>query len=463
MRYSSCFSTRCVCICGLAWGALACQDKVAGTGPVTSGSVASTNTQGTTSESHSAPPTPAIVSTTQVADSNSDSASTIPTTHASSSITSTLDHTESNAPTTIATSNASNSDESDAGASFTEAVASSAETLDASTESGSPTGLPDVGSEGDGDFTLGPDYTPQPELEDQGAPKGRRFQFSMRLADSEIFNGKDTTLDPSKPVNEERSIVVYVPAEYVDGSEAPLLVIQDGPGDIGMVQNALDNLTVAEDPERRLPAFIAVAVQNGGNDAQGSQRGLEYDTMSDRYARFIDEEVLPAVVANAEVHAAFPNLRFTRDPSGRAALGCSSGGAAALTMGWFRPDLFGRIITYSGTFVDQQDHDAPEVATYPDGAWGYHSNQQLIQTTPPKPLRIFLNVNESDLRASDPESTLHNWVMANERTAAALAEKGYHYRFVYGRGVGHCDGSIRRATLADALIWAWRGYQPGQQ
>jgi iron(III)-enterobactin esterase len=324
-------------------------------------------------------------------------------------------------------------------------------------------GLPDAGTEGDGDFTLGPQFSDQPDLSDRGAPKGEKFQFSMRLADSQIFNGKDTTLDPAKPVNEERSIVVYVPAEYVDGTEAPLLVIQDGPGEIGMVQNALDNLTIAEDPERRIPAFVAIAVQNGGNDAQGSERGLEYDTMSDRYARFIDEEVLPAVVANPQVHAAFPNLRFTRDPSGRAALGCSSGGAAALTMGWFRPDLFGRIITYSGTFVDQQDHDAPEVATYPDGAWGYHSNQRLIQTTPPKPLRIFLNVNENDLRSTDPESTLHNWVMANERTAAALSEQGYHYRFVFGRGVGHCDGSIRRATLADALIWTWRGYQPAQQ
>lgn len=301
------------------------------------------------------------------------------------------------------------------------------------------------------------------EVNDLGAPKGRRFQFSMRLADSALFNGEDPTLDPKKPVNAERSIVVYVPAKYVDGTPAPVLVIQDGPGDIGLVQNILDNLTSTDSPSRRLPAFVAVAVQNGGDDAQGSERGLEYDTMSDRYARFINDEVLPAVEAEPAIQAAYPNLRFTSDPSGRAALGCSSGGAAALTMGWFRPDLFSRIVTYSGTFVDQQDHDAPEVAEYPDGAWGYHSNQKLIQNSPQKPLRIFLNVNENDLRASDPESTLHNWVMANQRTAAALAERDYHYRYVFGRGVGHCDGAVRRATLVDALVWVWRGYEEAPQ
>jgi enterochelin esterase family protein len=322
---------------------------------------------------------------------------------------------------------------------------------------------PDPGTEGDGDFEVGPNYTTQPDLTDRGAPKGKSFQFSMRLADSKIFDGTDATLDRSKMVNTTRSINVYVPAQYKDGTPAPVLVIQDGPGEINQVRNALDNLTIAQDETRRIPAFVAVAVQNGGNDAQGSERGLEYDTMSDRYARFIDQEVLPAVIADSAVKAAYPNLTFTIDPQGRAALGCSSGGAAALTMGWFRPDLFSRIITYSGTFVDQQDNDAAEEAMYPLGAWEYHSSKSLIRSSPKQELRIFLNVNENDLRATDPESTYHNWVMANERTAAALNEKGYHYRYVFGRGKGHCDGSVKSATLADALIWVWRGYEPSGQ
>jgi hypothetical protein len=89
--------------------------------------------------------------------------------------------------------------------------------------------------------------------------------------------------------------------------DGAISAIQDGPGDLNLVRNALDNLTIAADPARRIPAFIAVAVQNGGNDAQGSERGLEYDTMFQRYARFIELEVLPAVAANAAVKAAYPS------------------------------------------------------------------------------------------------------------------------------------------------------------
>ena len=143
-------------------------------------------------------------------------------------------------------------------------------------------------------------------------------------------------------------------------------------------------------------------MENGGNDGKGSERGLEYDTMSDRFARFINDEVLPAVLSNKEIKAAYPKIAFTDDPWGKAAMGCSSGGAAALTMGWFRPDLFRRLITYSGTFVDQQDDDAPEEAKYPLGAWEYHSSMKLIESSEKKPLRIFTHVSENDLRAKDP-------------------------------------------------------------
>jgi len=320
--------------------------------------------------------------------------------------------------------------------------------------------LPDPGPEGDGDFEIGPSFTVQPDLADRGAPKGRAFEFSMALSESEIFDGTDSTLDDGKPVNTTRRISVYVPDQYEDGSAAPVLVIQDGPGELSMVRNALDNLTITNDATRRIPPFIAVAVQNGGNNGKGSERGLEYDTMSDRYARFIDLEVLPAVVGDAAIKAAYPNIRITKDPNGRAGLGCSSGGAAVLTMGWFRPDLFRRLITYSGTFVDEQDDDAPEATEYPLGAWEYHSGRALIATEPKKDIRVFLTAAENDLNSNDPESTHHNWVMANERTAAALGESGYHYRYVFARGVGHCDIRVTQATLADALIWVWRGYQP---
>lgn len=314
------------------------------------------------------------------------------------------------------------------------------------------------GVEGNGDFTIGPEYTIDPGLTDRGHPKGKQFEFSMRLADSKIFRGDDSTLDPQKEIRKERKIFVYVPAAYKDGTRAPILVTHDGPNRLDLVRNALDNLTISEDPNRKLPAFIVIAVQNGGNDSYGSERGLEYDTMSDRLARFINDEVLPAVLDNKDIKSAYPNIAFTDNPWGRATMGCSSGGAAALTMGWFRPDLFRRLITYSGTFVDQQDDDAPEERTYPLGAWEYHSSMKLIETSPKKPLRIFTHVSENDNRANDPEDTYHNWVMANKRTAAALKAKGYDYRFVYSRESRHCDKRVFEQTLADTLVWTWRGY-----
>ncbi len=311
---------------------------------------------------------------------------------------------------------------------------------------------------GDGNFEVGPDYAIDPDLTDLGAPQGMSFSFIMNSEDSEIFKGDDATLDPENQHPFQRQVFVYIPATYEDGDEAPLLVMQDGPGLLDEVSRALDNLTISSDPDRRLPPFVAISVGNGGGDGKGSERGLEYDTMSDRYARFIELEVLAAVRTNPDILAAYPNFKLTNNPEGKGALGCSSGGAAALTMGWFRPDLFARLITYSGTFVDQQDDDAPEEAMFPLGAWDYHSGLELIQSTPPKPLRIFINVSDGDLGAGTPEGDHHNWPMANERTAEELAAQGYHYRYVYATNAGHCDGKVFYQTLADTLVWMWRGW-----
>jgi len=319
----------------------------------------------------------------------------------------------------------------------------------------------DPGKADDGDYQVGPEYTIDPDLQDRGNPKGKSFEFSMALADSKIFRGDDSTLQPEKkPVRRTRRVYVYVPAAYHDGAKAPILIIHDGPGQFNLVRNALDNLTISKDPNRKLPAFMAIAVENGGNDGKKSERGLEYDTLSGRLARFINDEVLPAVPNNPEIKAAYPHIAITDNPWGRAVMGCSSGGAAALTMGWFRPDLFRRIIAYSGTFVAQQDEDALEASKYPFGAWEYHSGMKLIESSERKPLRIFTHVSENDLRPNDPEETHHNWVMAGRRTAEALKAKGYHHRFVFSFGTGHCDHRVFEQTLADALVWVWRDYQP---
>ena len=316
------------------------------------------------------------------------------------------------------------------------------------------------GKDGDGAFEVGPEYRIDPDLTDKGNPKGQKFEFMMKLAESKVFDGKDKTLEPDKKkVNTERKITVYLPAAYQDGVKAPLLVIHDGPGQLKLISNALDNLTISKAAKRKLPAFVCIAVQNGGNDGKNSQRGLEYDTISDRLARFIHDEVLPAVLANAEIRAAYPKFALTENPWGRAVMGCSSGGAAALTMGWFRSDWFRRIIAYSGTFVDQQDDDAPEEAKYPLGAWEYHSGMKLIETSERKPLRIFTHVSENDNRSNDPEETYHNWVMAGMRTNVALDKKGYDHRYVFSTKSGHCDKRVFEHTLADTLVWLWRGWE----
>lgn len=316
------------------------------------------------------------------------------------------------------------------------------------------------GKMGDGDFVIGPDYRIDPDLTDLGNPKGKSYEFSMKLSDSKIFRGDDSTLDlERKPVRKERKIFVYVPSQYKDGDKAPILVMHDGPGGLSLVKNALDNLTISKNPDRKLPPFIVISVQNGGNDSKGSQRGLEYDTMSDRLARFINSEVLPAVLSNPDIRKDFPKIAFTKNPWGRAAMGCSSGGAAALSMGWFRPDLFRRIITYSGTFVDQQDDDAPEEKQFPLGAWEYHDGMELIKNTKKKPLRIFTHVSEFD-NGYKRTTGYHNWVKANFQTAEDLKEKGYNYRFVFSKASRHCDRRIFEHTLADTLVWMWRGYRP---
>lgn len=311
---------------------------------------------------------------------------------------------------------------------------------------------PDPGTDGDGDFTIGPTYTISPDLMVQNVPHGRSFTFTMSSTASAIYTGLDPTLLAANQHSFTRQVRVYVPMQYVDGTAAPFMVVQDG--FLADISTALDNLIA----NGRLPPIVAVFVANGGGDSIGSERGLEYDTMSGTYARFIDTEVLPAVASNAQLKAAYPNFKFTTDPNGRAAYGCSSGGAAAMTMGWFAPNDYRRLITYSGTFVDQQNPIAPEQAQYPVGAWGYASG--LIANSPLQPLRVFLQAGEMDNGSTMPESSLHNWVLANQHVAAALKAKGYHYRFIFALGATHCDARPRQQTLPETLQWMWRGYTP---
>jgi enterochelin esterase-like enzyme len=326
----------------------------------------------------------------------------------------------------------------------------------------------------DGNFLVGPVYVEAPELTVAAGslgglgtnhtmvpalPQGSVQQFSMESTNSRFYPGIARkafgTVDPANPKTlivethaapYTRTVTVYVPRQYVPGTEAPFIVTHDGPrlGNPDVyLPRMLDNMIA----QHRLPAMVAIMIGNGGGDAQGSERGLEYDTMSGKFAEFIEAEVLPMVETNCRV-------KLTRNPYGRAAMGGSSGGAAALAMAWYHPERYHRVITYSGTFVNQQWPFNPET---PGGAWDFH--EKLIPQSAPKPIRIWMEVGDRDLlNPNVMRDGMHDWVAANNRMATVLRAKGYHYQYVYAVNAGHTDRAVRNQTLPEALAWVWQGY-----
>jgi len=294
---------------------------------------------------------------------------------------------------------------------------------------------------GDGDYIIEPPYSNAPELTPRSdVPKGKIYRIVMDSRDSKIYPGIEKT-HPGVITPYRRRVTVYVPSQYEAGTESPFFVSQDSMGS-GEMPTILDNMIA----DKRLPSMIGIFIDSGGNDAQGSQRGLEYDTLSPWYAQFVEWEVLPRVAQ--ECHVA-----FTKDPNARMTMGGSSGGACAFTMAWYRPDLYHRVLTYSGTYVNQAW--PPDPVTL-HGAWEYH--EHLIPQTRTKPLRIWMEVGANDLRPNDPESTLHNWPLANVKMAAVLKAKHYHYQFVFAKEARHVDGGVVRQTLPQALEYVWKGY-----
>jgi enterochelin esterase-like enzyme len=312
----------------------------------------------------------------------------------------------------------------------------------------------------DGNFILGPTHAPAPEtLPQADVPRGEVSEFVLNSTESKFYPGitrepgtfgKTEENDPAKlivtnshPAPYSRKVTVYVPKQYVAGTAAPFIVGADGPDPL--LFSTLDNLIA----QHRVPAMIAISISNGGGDAQGSERGLEYDTMSGRYAEFVEQEVLPAVEAHAHV-------KLTHNPDARATMGGSSGGSCALIMAWYHPELYHRVLTYSGTYVNQQWPSDPKT---PHGAWEFH--EHLIPITARKPLRLWLEVGDRDLlNPNIMRDNFHDWVVANENMARVLAAKGYHYQFLFARNAGHTDRTVKQQTLPEALEYVWQGYSP---
>jgi enterochelin esterase family protein len=327
----------------------------------------------------------------------------------------------------------------------------------------SATELPDGAApspDSNGNFIIGPTHNPAPEItEQENVPQGTIYKITMESKDSKIYPGiarepgtfgTADSANPAKlivttshPAPYTRHVEVYVPKQYVPGTPAPFIVGADGPDHL--LFTVLNNLIA----EGKVPVMIAISIGNGSGDAQGSERGLEYDAMSSVYAEFVEQEVLPLVESTC-------NVKLTKDPEGRATMGGSSGGSCALIMAWYHPESYHRVLTYSGTYINQQWPYNPET---PHGAWEFH--EHLIPESAAKPIHIWMEVGDRDLyNPNVMRDNMHDWVVANENMAKVLAAKGYNYQFIFARNAGHVDGKVKQQTLPEALEWLWKGYKP---
>lgn len=262
------------------------------------------------------------------------------------------------------------------------------------------------------DYELGPDSQRQ-----EGVPQGKVTQHHWT---STIFPGT------------ERDYWVYVPAQYDASKPAAVMVFQDGGTYVSetgafRVPIVFDNLI----HKKEMPVTIGIFINPGviPPAEQGKQpqrnRSFEYDSLSDQYARFLLEEILPEVGKS---------YNLTDDPNERAICGISSGGICAFTVAWERPDAFRKVLSHVGSFTNIR---------------GGHVYPALIRKTEPKPIRVFLQGGSNDL-----DNGAGNWPLANQQMAAALKFAKYDYQFEFGDG-GH-NGKHGGAILPDSLRWLWR-------
>jgi enterochelin esterase-like enzyme len=261
-------------------------------------------------------------------------------------------------------------------------------------------------------------YTDAPELAEMpGVPKGKKQD--QKPWESKIYP------------NTTRPWSIYVPAQYKEDQPACVMVFQDGAGYSGFVPTVFDNLIA----KGEIPVTVAVFINPGSGNGQ---RSIEYDTLSDRYARFLLEEILPE---------AEKTVKLRHDPESRAIAGISSGGICAWTVAWERPDEFRKVLSWVGSFTN--------IASGKTRREGGHNYEALIRKSARKPIRVFLQDGANDL-----DNNNGNWPLANQQMAKALKFAGYDYQFVYGEGFH--SNRHGRSMLPDALRWLWRDYKPGE-
>jgi len=254
---------------------------------------------------------------------------------------------------------------------------------------------------------------------------------------------------------------IYVPAQYDPKLPATLMVFQDGSGyasrdgDHGIL-NDLDNLIA----QKKIPVMIAVFTDPGDISAhpgtptfafvdayskkwsrtlKDSMRSTEYDTVSDRYPRFLRDDLL------AEVSAKY-NLR--KDAYSRAITGLSSGGICAFNAAWQQPDQFARVITWIGSFTAIQWHEDPAVL---DGGQDY---PEKVLREPHRNLRVWTADGSNDME----NDRYGSWPLANIRMANALHLKAYDSHFSFSHGTH--NPAHGAAEFPEEMTWLWRNYDP---
>ncbi|HEV8540821.1 MAG TPA: alpha/beta hydrolase-fold protein [Verrucomicrobiae bacterium] len=284
----------------------------------------------------------------------------------------------------------------------------------------------------DAHYKLGPDSMPQ-----EGVPKGH-FD-GPKVIQSEVFSGTQHTY------------WVYVPAQYDPAKPASLIIFNDGqafknePGDV-QAQNVLDNLIY----RREIPVMIAVFINPGRRPDQpepspsnwgdrDTNRPEEYNALNEKYPRVIVDELLPVIRKEYNI---------SPDPEQHAIGGASSGGIAAFTVAWHRPEQFRKVFTFVGSFVDLGNRKGN---TYPD----------IVLESEKKPLRVYLQDGRNDNRGlfgrpgGDPHST--DWFYQNVRLAAALTKKGYEVNCTWG--IGNHGQKQGGAIFPEIMRWLWRDAQ----
>jgi len=253
---------------------------------------------------------------------------------------------------------------------------------------------------------------------------------------------------------------IYVPAQYDARTPAALMVFQDGQWYTDRegrnpALNVIDNLIA----QKEIPVMICVFISPG--DIEGSpgtptydfvkaygekwkrtmkdsMRSTLYDTVSDRYPRFLRDEVLADVAAKY-------NIR--KDAYSRAITGLSSGGICAFNAAWQMPDQFSRVISWIGSFSDIQWREDPAV---PDG--GQDFPDKVLRETR-RNVRVWLQDGSNDI-----EGQYGSWPLANLRLANALKFKEYDFHFSFGKGT-HNTGQ-GAAEFPEEMVWLWRDYDP---